>query len=432
MLARIAAPGAAALGALGGGLVVAVAAWIRNRTERAHTAAANRQTARYQQIIDGITDYAIFELDLDGRVRSWNDTAERVAGHSASEIVGRPLEIFHTAEDRASGWPLELCRRAAEHGRVADEGWRLRRDGSRYWAETTISAIQGPDGSVIGYGVVSRNVTERFRIAVDAAPNGMLMVDPGGNIVLINRQMESLAGYAPDELLGRSVDILVPKTGRHAHQDYRASFLAEPRTRSMGAGRDLFAVRKDGQQIPVEIGLNPVVRSNNTFVLASVIDIRERKRGEAELRRSNEELERFAYVASHDLQEPLRMVGSYVQLLAKRYRGRLDADADEFIGYALEGALRMQRLIEDLLAYSRLSTRGHALIPTDVNAVVARALADLKLAIDESGAVVVTEPLPTVLADAGQLGHVFRNLVSNALKFRGAKPPEIRDRKSVV
>ena len=152
----------------------------------------------------------------------------------------------------------------------------------------------------------------------------------------------------------------------------------------------------------------------------------ERRHAEQELKRSNEELERFAYVASHDLQEPLRMVGSYVQLLSKRYKGKLDANADEFIGYALDGAVRMQRLIEDLLAFSRVGTRGAAFAPTEVNAVLDRALANLKLSIEETGATVTRNGLPTVSADPGQLERLFLNLVSNALKFRGSTPPDIR------
>src|SRR5436309_3168397 len=219
---------------------------------------------------------------------------------------------------------------------------------------------------------------------------------------------------------------LVPDRLRKRHPEHRTDFFANPQTRAMGAGRDLFGVRKDGTEIPVEIGLNPIETDEGLFVLASVVDITARKQAEQELRRSNEELERFAYVASHDLQEPLRMVGSYVQLLGKRYKGKLDADADEFIGYALDGALRMQRLIEDLLAFSRVGTRGVAFAPTDVGAAVDRALENLKLSIDEAGATVTKSGLLTVSADAGQLEHLFLNLVSNALKFRGSAPPNIQ------
>ena len=151
----------------------------------------------------------------------------------------------------------------------------------------------------------------------------------------------------------------------------------------------------------------------------------ELKRQAEELARSNAELERFAYVASHDLQEPLRMVGSYVQLLERRYRGRLDSDADEFIAYAAEGATRMQTLINDLLTYSRVGTRGKPFAPTDCVAVLDRALANLKVAIEESGAVVTHDGLPTVMADEVQLAQVFQNLIGNAIKFRSDLRPEI-------
>jgi len=188
-------------------------------------------------------------------------------------------------------------------------------------------------------------------------------------------------------------------------------------------------------------GLYPTAFGTGTYAVANVMIFvaailwyaatltrsdAERRRAELELKRSNEELERFAYVASHDLQEPLRMVGSYVQLLGRRYKGKLDANADEFIGYALDGAHRMQRLIEDLLTFSRVGTRGAPLAPTDVSVVLDRALANLKLSIDEKGATIMRNGLPTVSADAGQLEHLFLNLVSNALKFRGSTPPEIR------
>jgi len=144
-----------------------------------------------------------------------------------------------------------------------------------------------------------------------------------------------------------------------------------------------------------------------------------------ELARSNRELEMFAYVASHDLQEPLRMVGSFVQLLAQRYEGRLDAEADEFIHFAVDGANRMRQLIEDLLAFSRVGTRAQPLEPTDSEAVLAQALENLAARIHDSGAEVTHGPLPTVMGDERQLVQVFQNLVSNAIKFRGDAPPRI-------
>src|SRR5438309_870441 len=274
--------------------------------------------------------------------------------------------------------------------------------------------------------VARRRAVARLRAVVESAPSGMVMIDHAGRIELVNREAERLFGYSRQELLGKPIDVLVPHRLRERHPGYRTDFFANPQTRAMGAGRDLFGVRKDGAEIPVEIGLNPIETDEGLFVLASVVDITARKRAETELRRSNEELERFAYVASHDLQEPLRMVGSYVQLLGKRYKGKLDADADEFIGYALDGALRMQRLIEDLLAFSRVGTRGQPLAPTDSNTALDRALESLKLAIDEAEATIARDALPIVSADAGQLEHLFLNLFSNALKFRGSARPEIR------
>jgi signal transduction histidine kinase len=163
-----------------------------------------------------------------------------------------------------------------------------------------------------------------------------------------------------------------------------------------------------------------------------VHDITERKRVEAvlaqhmkELARSNAELEQFAYVASHDLQEPLRMVASYTQLLARRYRGRLDADADEFVGYAVDGANRMQSLIEDLLSFSRVGTRGRPFDRVEGEAILDQALTQLRLTIDERGAGVTHDPLPSVVGDASQLTQLLQNLIGNAIKFHGQESPRV-------
>ncbi len=145
-----------------------------------------------------------------------------------------------------------------------------------------------------------------------------------------------------------------------------------------------------------------------------------------ELQRSNAELEQFAYVASHDLQEPLRMVTSYLQLLERRYKEKLDQDAGEFIGFAVDGASRMQTLIQDLLTYSRVGTRGVAFEPTDCDEVLGRVLTNLEVAIEESGAEISCEALPNIAVDASQLSQLLQNLIGNAIKFRGDSPPRIQ------
>jgi PAS domain S-box-containing protein len=268
--------------------------------------------------------------------------------------------------------------------------------------------------------------TERmFRAVVESAPNGVIMVDRHGVIVLVNRETERLFGYSRDELLGQSIEIIVPEQMRGRHPGLRDSFHVDPQTRPMGAGRDLFGRRKDGGEIPVEIGLTPIDTEEGTFVVAAVVDISARKRAEEELRRSNEELERFAYVASHDLQEPLRTVASYVQLLSRRYRDKLDSDALEFMDFAVGGVRRMQQLIGDLLAFSRVGTRGAPLVPTDLGPVMRSTLDSLHASLEESGAHVTTDAMPTVVADAGQIQQLLTNLVGNAVKFRGAAPPRV-------
>jgi PAS domain S-box-containing protein len=264
-----------------------------------------------------------------------------------------------------------------------------------------------------------------FRVAFESSPSGMVMVDASGTIILVNREIERLFGYSRDELLGKSIDMLVPRTMRDEHPAYRTDFYAHPQSRSMGTGRDLFGLRRDGSEVPVEIGLNPIKTDEGLRVLASVVDISARKRAELELRRSNEELERFAYVASHDLQEPLRTVSSYVQLLERRYRDKLDADAKDFIDFAVEGAKRMQRLIEDLLAFSRVGTRGGMIVEIASGDVLEAAIENLGAAISDAGATVERGDLPTVLADPTQLQGLFTNLIGNALKFRGSSAPNV-------
>lgn len=278
-----------------------------------------------------------------------------------------------------------------------------------------------------------KQTEERFRLVIESAPNAIVMSNTEGIITLVNTQAEVLFGYQREELFGKSVELLVPTRFRKKHPDYRSGFNTHPETRAMGAGRDLYALKKDGTEVPVEIGLNPIHTDQGVQVLSAIVDITARKKAEAaletharELSRSNEELEQFAYVASHDLREPLRMVSNFVQLLERHYKGKLDSNADEYIYFAVDGAKRMQILIDDLLTFSRVGTRGKPFQPTHIQAVLTQVCQDLQLIITENQAQIVFHDLPTIIADDIQMAQLFQNLITNAIKFHSDHPPYVQ------
>ncbi len=264
------------------------------------------------------------------------------------------------------------------------------------------------------------------------APDAIIAVNREGRIVRVNARAEAMFGYHREELLGQAIEVLLPERFTQRHTEHRAGYVAEPHPRAMGTGLELYSRRKDGSEFAVDITLGPLNTDGGLVVMSIVRDVTERKQAEAalaryaqDLARSNAELEQFAYVASHDLQEPLRAVTGMVQLLRQRYQGQLDARADEFITHAVDGATRMQALISDLLTYSRVGTRGKPFAPTGCSAILEDALANLAVALRESGATVTHDTLPVVTADATQMTQLFQNLIGNALKFRGEHPPEV-------
>ena len=285
--------------------------------------------------------------------------------------------------------------------------------------------------------VAERKHTERGLEEREATLRSIFRAAPAGIGMVCNRVIKQandrifeMTGYSSGELLGQSAKMLYlteeefELVGQEKYSQISKQGTGTVETRWR---------RKDGEVIDVLLSWAPIDPEDlSVGVTFTALDITERKRAEVdlaqktqELARSNAELEQFAYVASHDLQEPLRMVSSYVQLLARRYKEKLDSDADDFITFAVDGATRMQALIKDLLAYSRVGTKGNRFEPTHCEAVLDLTLHNLQFTIEENSARVTHDPLPTVLADQSQLAQLFQNLIANAIKFRGDDPPHV-------
>ncbi|MFL5383486.1 MAG: sensor histidine kinase [Longimicrobiaceae bacterium] len=278
-----------------------------------------------------------------------------------------------------------------------------------------------------------RDSEARFAGIINISSDAIVTVDEAQRIVFFNQGAEQIFGYAAGEVLGEPLETLIPEPHRPVHAAHVRTFGASPVVaRRMGERGQISGRRKNGEVFPADASISKLEIGGSRLYTAVLRDVTERVRAEQalarqaeELARSNAELEQFAYVASHDLQEPLRMVASYTQLLARRYRDRLDDDAREFIGYAVDGVNRMQSLIADLLSFSRVGSQGAPFEDVDLDRILERALANLGAAIEESGAEVTADPLPTVTGDPVQLGQLFQNLVGNGVKFRGEAAPRV-------
>ncbi len=243
----------------------------------------------FRLLVSSVQDYAIYILDPEGIIVSWNAGAKRITGYTEKEILGRHFSVFYIPQDQENHVPeQELV--AARAGHCEAEGWRLRKDGSRFFAHISVTPLYDENRQLRGFAKVTRdvsghrNLVERFRQIVDSAPNAMVMINDQGIIEMVNNQAEKLFGYSRSEMLGQSVEMLVPARMRGTHPEMRSFYFLNPQSRPMGKGRDLYALRKDGTECPVEIGLNPIHTEEGTKVLSAIVDISERKRMEARLR----------------------------------------------------------------------------------------------------------------------------------------------------
>lgn len=279
-----------------------------------------QRDARFKLLVEGIRDYAIYMLDADGRVATWNAGAERIEGYREEQILGQHYGVFFAPEDRAGGKPGLALEEAARVGRYEAEDWRVRADGTRYWAGVLLTALRDEQRRLVGYAKITRDLTERRRQqalvdrAVELAPCAMLIVGADGTILMANAQAEATFGYPRAELLGRSVDTLIPASARMRHAGLRRGYAHHPATRTMGAGRELRALRSDGREVPVEVGLSPIELAGGQATLAAVFDITERRRQQALTEQALAEKETLLKEVYHRVKNNLQVVQSLLSL----------------------------------------------------------------------------------------------------------------------
>jgi PAS domain S-box-containing protein len=538
----------------------------RKSSERAH----QESEQRFESLVEAVDEYAIFLLDPDGHVVSWNEGARQIKGYESAEIVGDHFSTFYTESDRADDVPARNLEQARITGTVENEGWRVRADGSKFWANVTITAIR-EDGELQGFAKVTRDMTDRrareqqlqrerdlTERILETSPVGISVVNPDGSTNRANRQMANLLDIPADdvdeyvagqrEMFDSGGELLsvenrpasrVFATGEPVYdQEIRLdppdgtqrwlSINATPITDERGETEQVVATATDitdlkelaerrkqeleerekelaavelaanlletgdqsvdellqefvtelpqsfrypertgarisigdheaatnpdvplerkitahtsttsGTPIRIDVGfLEPAPESETGLfiseerelidTLATLLKFHfERREYIDELRAETRRLEQFAYAASHDLQEPLRMVSSYLQLIERRYADEFDEDGEEFLEYAVDGAERMRAMIEGLLAYSRIKTRGDPLEPVDLNVFFEDVVSDLGMLIAERNAEITVEELPYVEGDESQLRQLFQNLLDNAIEYSGEEPPRV-------
>ena len=375
-------------------------------------------------------------IDRDGTVNVWNPAAEEVLGWNKEEVLGNALSQVMPGEN--GGLAALLERSLDEEVVTGTELRQKRKDGALLDLRVFGAPLTDEENKVRGVvgmltDVTERNLIfeafreskERFQSAFVYAPIGMAIVRFDGQFLRVNPAFCRMVGYSEAELLRMTWTDLV-------HTEDQA--LATRQKQAPAMQHEMRFLNKQGGVVHVQWNTSLVRDStgNPQYQIGQLVDITESKKAEdkirryaADLERSNGDLQHFAYIASHDLQEPLRMIRGFLELLARRYEGKLDETADEYIGFAVDGASRMQNLIRGLLVYSRVGTQGKDFAVVNAQTALNQALLNLRAAIEESGAAVENDPMPVVFADDTQLAQLFQNLIGNAIKFRSEKTPKI-------
>lgn len=383
---------------------------------------------------------AMLLVDSRGAILLTNERLDRVFGYEPGELRGKQVELLtppdvrdRHAELRDAFFEYPVTRQMG----AARDLYGVSKDGRRIPVEIGLTTFDIDDNRLVLAFVLDlterKKQEEKFRLVVDAAPNGILMLDVQGRIALVNGQACAMFGYTQQELIDQPVEMLLPDRFRHKHQVYRGSFIQAPERRAMGAGRELFAKRKDGSEFPIEIGLTPVEVHDGRFIVSTLIDITERKRAEEEIRlknvqlsRLNNELTNFAYSVSHDLKAPLTAIEGLTRV------GIEDLDANDLPEARLNlerigaEAGKLKHLIEDVLALAKSDSDQEERIPTRGASLVGEVVESFRRLSESEGVELRTELAEDFLfsTQPTRLRLIVENLISNAIRYADPEKAE--------
>lgn len=391
---------------------------------------------RLLKMVDEIEDYAVVVLDENGNIENWNKGAQKMKGYTAAEVIGRNFSIFYTEPDLLNNLPQKLISEAARNEKVTNEGWRVRKDGSRFWGSVLITAIHH-DGEVIGFTKIIRDMTaikeseealrkseERYhKMISEVLDYAIVLLDADGNIKNWNKGAERIKGYSRSEIIGKNFRIFyTPEDQKNLVPD---GFINRARLEGR-SHQEGWRVRKDGTHFWGSITITALYEEDGTLTGFSKVtrDLTAKRKAEKaieahvkDLSRKNSELEQFTYIASHDLQEPLRTISSFNELLKENYYDQLDDDGRMFTDMIEQSAERMRNLIHGLLDYSRIGTRK-ILTPIDCNLLVNDIRNDLYRLISETQTTIHVQQLPVIQGYKTEVIQLFQNIISNAIKYR--------------
>jgi PAS domain S-box-containing protein len=400
-------------------------------------------------LIDAQTEYGVFLLDPEGRVATWNAGAHEIKGYTPEEIIGEHFSRFYTPEDIERSHPQRELELAIEHGRYEEEGWRVRKDGSRFWASVVITALINDDGVLVGFGKVTRDLTtrklaeerlranaanmaaanaqlEQFRILVGSVRDyAIFMLDARGHVMTWNTGANHIKGYDEREVIGRHFRLFYTEEDRARNHPEHELEIAAREGRYAEEG---WRVRKDGTRFWASVVLTAVRDDHGAVIGYAKVtrDLSERRVAEArvretaaELARSNAELEHFASIAAHDLSDPLHTIVGLGELLRNDAGERLDGQNRAMLDEIVSGADRLRDMVDALLAYARASQQPVAEQSLPLAAALGRVIEALRLRIAETGATISYDAagLPAVRGDGAALELVLQNLLANAMKF---------------